>query len=401
MLERVTYLLEQRLKQKLTDQEAEELLAILQQPEHETLITNILSEMVQAEPERDELEPGSLRYLTNSIFLLDKKPLSSSRPAHRVYFLKTVWARYAAAILLLCLIGGGMYYFNSRSRQKPVAQLPSVTRQPDIAPGGMVATLTLSDGTQIALDSAADGALARQGNTDVIKLQKGQLGYKTIANSRPQAAGEAAYNTISTPRGGQYQVTLPDGSKVWLNAASSIRFPTVFTGRSREVAITGEAYFEIAANAKSPFYVKTGGMAVEVLGTKFNVNAYTDEASIKTTLLEGSVRIRKVKIAAMLAPGQQASLDPKGSISINKNADVDEAVAWKNGLFHMTSADVPAIMRQLARWYDVEVAFEGGMPAGHITGEVPRNVSLSTVLKVFEISGVHFRIEGKKIIVTQ
>jgi ferric-dicitrate binding protein FerR (iron transport regulator) len=294
------------------------------------------------------------------------------------------------------MAGGGVYYY-SRSHDEVVTVLPSSTEPADIAPGGTIATLTLSDGRTIALDTAADGSLARQGNTDVVKLRNGQLAYKT-GNSAVEAV---LYNTIHIPRGGQYQVTLPDGSKVWLNAASSIRFPTAFRGRSREVEITGEAYFEIAKNTNMPFYVKTNGMAVEVLGTSFNINAYADEPAMRTTLLEGSVRVRKDKAIAMLAPGQQASISDKGNIEIKKDADVDGAVAWKNGMFRLTSSDVSTIMRQLARWYDVEVEFDGGVPAGHITGEVPRNTSLSKVLKVFETSGIHFRIVGKKIVVKQ
>jgi transmembrane sensor len=209
-------------------------------------------------------------------------------------------------------------------------------------------------------------------------------------------------------------VQLPDGSKVWLNASSSLHFPTAFSGKSREVEITGEAYFEIAKDADKPFFVKARDMRVEVLGTHFNLNAYTDEPVIRTTLLEGSVRVRKGEAASVLAPGQQALVygyvAAGGSsgvaekdarvIQLINNADLDEAVAWKNGLFQLTSADIGTIMRQLVRWYDVEVDFEGGIPSGHITGEVPRSTSLAKVLKVFETSGVHFRIEGRKIIVT-
>jgi len=392
MRERVTYLLEQRLKQQLTEQEAEELLTILQHPDHDEMVTDVLSGMAQAEPQGLVLDPVWLQNSVHEIVSLDK---SGQSPVHRVHFLRTAWFRYAAAAVLLFVIGGSIYYYNSRSL--PAIEPTNATAPFDVAPGGTIATLTLSNGAVIALDTAAAGSLAVQGNTDVIKLQNGQLVYRAGKG----ASKEMAYNTIQIPRGGQYQVTLPDGSKVWLNAASSLRFPTAFTGRSREVEITGEAYFEIAANAKMPFYVKTNGVAVEVLGTKFNVNAYSDEPAIRTTLLEGSVRIRKDKTTAVLAPGQQAELTTKGNIHIRKDADIDEAVAWKNGLFKLTSSDVGTIMRQLARWYDVEVEFEGGVPAGHITGEVPRNTSLLKVLKVFETSGVHFRIEGKKIVVTQ
>ena len=394
---RITYLLEQRLKQQLTMQEAEELLGILRQQEHEEAVTDILSDLAQAEPDRMELEPILLKARTEAILMLDRPGIKAAPPVHRIHFLKTAWFRYAAAAVLL-FATVSIYYYNQRQADAGVAeQLPPATLAMDIEPGGTLATLTLADGTKIALDTAANGSLAKQGSTQILKVQQGQLAYETRAHS----SGKVLYNTINTPRGGQYQVVLQDGTKVWLNAASSLHFPTSFTGKNREVEVSGEAYFEIAANAKMPFFVKVNGMAVEVLGTKFNVNAYTDEPSIKTTLLEGSVRVRKNKEAAMLAPGQQASLTQTGNIDIDKNADVDGAVAWKNGLFRMTSSDIPTIMRQLARWYDVEVAFEDGVPVGHITGEVPRNTNLSKVLKVFQTSGIHFRIEGKTIVVTK
>jgi len=394
---RIAYLLERRLRQQLTAAEAAELLVILQQPEHESMVTDVLSELALAEPQGAALDPLWLQNSVHAIVSLDKK---AEVPVHRVHFLKTGWFRYAAAVILLIMIGGGVYYY-SRPHEEAVAELPPATEPADIAPGGAIATLTLSDGRTIALDTAADGSVARQGNTEVVKLQNGQLAYKIAASDKLRAMSETYYNTIHIPRGGQYKVTLPDGSKVWLNAVSSLRFPTAFRGRSREVEITGEAYFEIAKNTNLPFYVKTNGMAVEVLGTSFNVNAYADEPAIRTTLLEGSVRVRKDKAIAMLAPGQQASITDKGNIEIKKDADIDGALAWKNGMFRLTSSDVPTIMRQLARWYDVEVEFEGGVPAGHITGEVPRNTSLLKVLKVFETSGVHFRIVGKKIVVKQ
>jgi len=204
---------------------------------------------------------------------------------------------------------------------------------------------------------------------------------------------------LSTPRAAQYQLVLPDGSKVWLNAASSIHYPTAFAGKERKVEITGEAYFEVAQDARLPFIVKTNGMEVKVLGTHFNVNAYEDEAMVRTTLLEGAVLMTKDAATALLQPGEQAQLTKAGDLKLVHNADIAEAVAWKNGLFQLNSADVPAIMRQMARWYDVEIVYEEGVPDGHISGKVPRGMNLSQVLEIFEVSGVHFKIEGRKIIV--
>lgn len=395
---RITYLLEQRLKQQLTMQEHEELLDILRQQEHEETVTDILGDMALTEPDRMELEPAIVKARTEAIFMLDRPVVKAVPATHRIHFLRTAWFRYAAAAVLLLAVAGIYYYTKLPAEAPVVVDVDPVAVPVDIGPGGPVATLTLSDGTKIALDTAANGSLAKQGSTQILKLQQGQLAYQRAASGELRAA---SYNTINTPRGGQYQVVLQDGTKVWLNAASGLHFPTSFTGQRREVEISGEAYFEVAANAKMPFFVKVNGMTVEVLGTKFNVNAYTDEPTIKTTLLEGSVRVRKNKEAAMLTPGQQAGMTGTGIINIDMNADLDGAVAWKNGLFRMTSSDIPTIMRQLARWYDVEIVFEDGVPVGHITGEVPRNTSLSKVLKVFQTSGIHFRIEGKTIVVTK
>jgi len=400
MEQRISFLLQQRSEQKLTGAEAEELLVILQNPEYDILVTDVLQQMAISEPQGAAFDPVDLQQWVHTIVAIDKNAIAA-RPVHRVNFLRTTWFRYAAILLLL--IGAGYLFYIRRTQKEAIAR-QELAKGPDVLPGGNKAVLTLSDGSVIVLDSAGNGILTQQGSTKVIKSGAGQLAYDAAASGKLTAASEATYNTISTPRGGQYQVALPDGSKVWLNASSSLHFPTAFLGKSREVEVTGEAYFEIAKDVHKPFYVKVKGQSVEVLGTQFNINAYTDEPLIRTTLLEGSVRVRNGDAVAMLAPGQQAKvhnpLSGPGGISVVKDADLEEAVAWKNGLFHLTSADIGAIMRQLTRWYDVEVEFEGGIPSGHITGEVPRNTSLAKVLKVFETSGVHFSIEGRKIIVT-
>jgi ferric-dicitrate binding protein FerR (iron transport regulator) len=312
---------------------------------------------------------------------------------------RTVWYRYAAAVLLLVGIGTYLFYMN-RSQGPGDGLRQDLSKVVDIPPGGDRAVLTLSDGSRIALDSAGNGILSEQGNSKVVKSGSGRLAYTAGSGI---SAGAMTYNSITTPRGGQYQVVLPDGSKVWLNASSSLRFPTAFRGRDRTVEITGEAYFIIAKDVERPFFVKAGALSVAVLSTEFNINTYADEPVIRTTLLEGGVRLLQGNEVAVLSPGQQAQiLNAPGAqnIKISKDADLEEAVAWKNGRFHLASADVGAIMRQLSRWYDVEVIFEGGIPSGHITGELPRNTSLLKTLQVFETSGIHFRVEDRKIIVT-
>lgn len=313
--------------------------------------------------------------------------------------------RYAAAAAVIIVAGTASWFLFNRKPGEETRQLSvqQQTPQNDVTPGGNKATLTLADGSVIVLDSATNGAIASEGGTKIIKLENGQLAYNAggPGNGGPGNSGTATpYNTISTPRGGQYHIVLPDGSSVWLNAASSLRFPVAFTGKERRVEITGEAYFEISANASAPFFVKAGDIDVQVLGTSFNINAYYDEGSIKTTLLSGSVKVSNEASNAVLRPGQQAILNsrsgPEGKITL-KTIDTEDAIAWKNGLFLFNNTDIKSIMRQIARWYDVEVKYEGNIPENSFVGEVSRDSRLSEVLKILELSNVHFKIEGKTI----
>ncbi|MBI5372065.1 MAG: FecR domain-containing protein [Sphingobacteriales bacterium] len=315
--------------------------------------------------------------------------------------------RIAAAAILLLMITAGIY---ALLQPKPARQELANTKRPvipaklDIAPGGDKAVLILADGSSILLDSAADGMLTQQGNIKVEKLSNGLLAY-TIGGRQVTESDEAFYNTISTPRGGQYQVTLSDGTKVWLNAASSIRFPVLFTGAERRVEITGEAYFEVAKNVNRPFKVKASSSEIEVLGTHFNVNAYDDEATVKTTLLEGMVKVSVPASAGkgatrFLKPGQQSGVTREGDISVLNNADTEEAVAWKNGRFQFRSSDLKSILRQISRWYDVEVVYKGNVNL-HFTGQLTRNEYVSSVFEKLALTGeVHFSIDGRKVIVS-
>ena len=241
-----------------------------------------------------------------------------------------------------------------------------------------------------------NGLLTQQGNTDVKKLG-GLLEYKAPASFIRDTV--ISYNTVSTPRGGQYQIVLSDGSKVWLNAASSIRFPTAFSGSLREVELTGEAYFEVAKNKEKPFQVKVRDMKIAVLGTHFNVKAYEDEAETKTSLLEGSVKIIQGKEAGLLKPGQQAVINFKDDKVKIATADMVEVIAWKNGLFRFEGANIETIMREIGRWYDVEIVYAGKVPMRRFEGKINRNAGLSEVLRILELSNVKFSIAGKKIIV--
>ena len=316
------------------------------------------------------------------------------------------WLRIPAAAALIGVLAAGAWFFVLRknSVQGPIAvQKAAPPAQTDVLPGSNKALLTLDDGSTIALDSAKSGNLTRQGNSRVLKSANGQLKYEP---SKDDKAVGVSYNILSTPKGGQYRLVLPDGSQVWLNAASSIRYPTAFAGNERKVEVTGEAYFEISKNASMPFRVlvdhhlgDTHPMEIEVLGTHFNVNAYVDEATIRTTLLEGSVKVVKGTAARLLQPGQQAQLQENGEMRWTADADIENVIAWKNGMLEFKDEDLQVVMRQIARWYDVEVIYEGKIPTDGFTGRVSRNTSLSGVLKILQLSDIRLTIENKKIIV--
>jgi ferric-dicitrate binding protein FerR (iron transport regulator) len=259
----------------------------------------------------------------------------------------------------------------------------------DVEPGGQKAVLTLSDGSTIVLDNAGNGQIAQQGQTQVIKLGNGEIQYKS--GNQKTGAREVVFNTMSTPRGGQYQLVLPDGSKVWLNSESSITYPVMFSHQERKVKITGEAYFEVAKDKTKPFRVETGDMKVEVLGTHFNVKAYADEGPTKTSLLEGSVKVDM----QVLKPGQAFI---NGRIV---PTNVEQDVAWKNGIFNFNNENLTQVMKQLARWYDLDIVYPDGVPQKEYGGEIGRNLKLNQVLKGLENSGVHFELNGKRVTVTK
>lgn len=314
------------------------------------------------------------------------------------------WQMPMVAASILLLLSAGLYFLLPTRLQKQ--QQASFVTQPvnDIAPGGNKAVLTLADGSTIVLDNASNGTISQQGNIQVQKLDNGLLSY-TVNGKKVTENDETFYNTITTPRGGQYHITLADGTLVWLNAASSIRFPVVFAGTERKVTITGEAYFEVAKNAAMPFKVKAAFSEIEVLGTHFNVNAYEDETYIKTTLLEGLVKVSATTMSAnrlpiLLKPGQQSGISKAGNISVQNDVDIEEAMAWKNGRFQFSSADLNSILRQISRWYDVDIVYNGKVDL-HFTGQLARNANVSNVFEKLALTGeVHFRIDGKKIIVS-
>lgn len=307
--------------------------------------------------------------------------------------------RIAAALIPLLAIGTYLWFQVNEPRKESdsgISQLPV-----DILPGKNGAILTLADGAKVILDSLGNGVVATQSGT-VIILENGELAYGPM----PGSDQEIVYNTMTTPNGRQFLVTLSDGTKVWLNAASSLRYPAVFAGKERNVEVTGEAYFEVAENAEKPFIIKLNDQTqIEVLGTKFNVNAYSDEASINTTLLSGSVRVvTDANNSVVLKPGQQAQVfsgKTASRVLVVPEVNTDQIVAWKNGSFNFNDKTLRDVMRQLARWYDMEVVYDGNVPDKIFFGEMGRDLNLSQCLNVLERMEVHFRIEGRKLIVMQ
>jgi len=386
--ERLSYLLVRYFGNAATEAENEELMVLLANNENEPAVKSVMDEVWSSFKESNTVfAPAKSSEMLAGILKTRQLPA-------RRRFLNSWQA--VAAVLIFLLLGTGMFRWLTRPTQTSLAKTESTTFKHDAAPGGNKATLTLANGAVIVLDSAVNGLLAQQGNARVQKLSDGQLAYKAL-HEKPI---EVLYNTLTTPRGGQYQLVLPDGSKVWLNAASSISYPTAFTGGERSVEIKGEAYFEVAKNTTMPFVVKVNDVRVQVLGTHFNINAYSDEDAVKTTLLEGAVKVTKGAATVLLNPGEQAILAYSSSeIRVHANADLESVIAWKNGYFSFNQTDLATIMRQMARWYDVDIVYSGKVPDRRFGGEIPRNTNAAQVLKMLEESKVHFRIEGKKVIV--
>jgi hypothetical protein len=382
-------LLDKYATHSITAGEKKQLYELLQSTDHHTELETIIDNQFQSSvfelPEDDELRKIIFQKIQQKI----KEPAKVRSIG--------VWKRWTVAASILILIGVGSYlfFFNKQAPTtidgpQEIADVP--------APKTSKAVITLADGKIIAVDSLTTLA---QGNVVVNRTADGKLIYQS-GNDNPESGIQ--YNTLTNPRGSKViDMTLADGSRVWLNAGSSVTFPVAFAGDERKVAITGEAYFEVMKDTQHPFKVDIAGkVEVEVLGTHFNVNSYANEDDIKITLLEGAVKVGQQSAAnrqqsAFLKPGEQAQL--KNDIKIVKDVDVEMVVAWKNGKTLFKSADLKSIMRQVERWYDVDVIFEGNIPDRTFSGGVSRDVNLSELLRIFEVSKIHFRIEGKKLVV--
>lgn len=385
-------LLDKYLMETISPEETGLLFRLMEQPDHQQEIEKFIDGYFDGDDEADAGNPALREEIQARLRETIRQP---ERTARIIHFRRN-WTWAAAAIMFVVLTGGIIYLYRSGRHADPPAARAEESVGNDLAPGGNKAVLTLANGHKVVLDSASNGLLSQQGPVKIMKLDNGKLAY----SSSLERAKEMVYNTLSTPPGGQYQLTLSDGTKVWLDAASSITYPADFIGAERTVKITGQAYLEVAKNEKLPFIVEKGEMKIRVLGTQFNVNAYEDETAIRTTLVEGAVSVVNSHAMVTLHPGQQAQLSREGEITMSRDPDVDAVLAWKAGMFQFRSTDIETVMRQVARWYDVTVQFEGDKVKQRFNGAIPRTVSAANMFKVLELAGgVHFKIEGKKVVV--
>ena len=295
-----------------------------------------------------------------------------------------------AAASVTVLLGSAIgYTFLKTPKADPIAIVKKAP--PAVSSNYNKATLTLASGQTMLLDDATNGVIARDGGAAIQKTADGEILYSTTDES----TATGSINAVSTPKGGQYQISLPDGSKVWLNALSTLKFPTTFKGKDRVVELTGEAYFEITKNKTRPFRVKMPNETlIEVLGTHFNIMAYPEEHTINATLLEGSISVTKGDLSKMVTPGEMARITDKITL---QNVDTEDIISWKNGLFRFERADVRTVMREIERWYSVDVEYEEGLPENRISGYISRSSQLTEVLKMLELSGLKLRTQGNKI----
>lgn len=379
-------LMEQFVSGEISPEGKATLLSMLDNPEYSEELNIILRENF------DSVEIPSISPETTEKFIKGlQKRMNVSSQVEVEYSYSPVlslfnWRKIMVAASVILVIGLGTHFIFQKNTRCPKMVASKVTH--DKKPGKTGAILTLSNGSKIVLDSVGNGLLANQSNTTVSKKNGG-----LVYNAGTDA--QVVYNTMTTPRARQYNLELSDGTKVWLNASSSITFPTSFAANERKVAITGEVYFEVAKDKTKPFRVLVNDMQVNVLGTHFNVNAYEDEGTVNTTLLEGSVLITEKSKKVLLKPGQQAQKQKSGVIAVNDDVNMDEVMGWKNGLFYFENASLQMVLRQLSRWYDVDVVYEKGVPSRAFEGEIQRDLNLSQVLRILEKNKVHFKIDGK------
>ncbi|MDH7459955.1 FecR domain-containing protein [Chitinophagaceae bacterium 26-R-25] len=391
--ERLNYLLTQVRSEAATQAEYKELLGVLNaesdQEEIQADIREYFDEYCPVVPSADPAET-SWQLILQQVLAADK-PMVAETVIPKSKVRKLRWMTAAAAIVLVAL--GTFFWINvNRDKRPSVAVKPSESN--DIAPGKNGAVLQLADGSKVSLDLAANGVVAAQGGSQAI-MHNGQLKYE-----KGKLQDDNVFNTLTTPRGRIFNVVLSDGTRVWLNAASSLRYPTRFAGSRRVVEVSGEAYFDVAHNQNSPFIVQIinasgkSPASVEVLGTTFNINAYAGDSHNSTTLLDGAVRIIAGNSQLVLKPGQQSTFDHNGNAQLAANPDLQEVLSWKNGIFSFENKSSADIFRELSRWYDIDVVYENGVPNIDIGGKMSRDVSLSVVLTFLKDSGLKCRLDA-------
>lgn len=397
-LSRIKYLFNRYETGTATDEEKAELLDWFDDHRNKEVVNEYFMQEMQEERAFNALDKEEWRPVIEKILAGQKGKLVNIPGRRRIL------SRITAAAAILLVLAGGYWFFVHRPEEGKSMNKTAVNVYHDVkAPQVNRAMITLANGQRVFLDSAANGLLARQSSLTIVKTGDGQISYQQLTNGQPAyGAGtqprfksrELIYNTLSNPRGSKVvDMILSDGSHVWLNSGSSITYPVAFTGIDRKVKVDGEAYFEVAHDPSKPFIVSNGDVDVQVLGTHFNVNAYSDETAIEVTLLQGEVRVSKGNLSALLKPKQQARISHE--ISVTNDIDTDEVMAWKDGIFLLDNTDLPTIMKQISRWYDVDIVFEGTITNKRFGGGVSRNSPLSEVLKLLEANGLHFELEGK------
>ncbi len=387
--ERVIELTWKYLRDDLTDNDRVELDSWLADPYNKARFDerirteNILEGITMMEEGRKEVEEVEWKpeaETTKIVRLGERVPAGKRR------------MRWMVAAASVVVIGGAAALWNVSKNERP-KDIPMPIVSNDLPPGGNKAILTLADGSRVRLDDAKQGTLAKQGNSDVVKEGEGQVTYK-----KGKEGGAVGYNTITTPRGGEYRVVLPDGSRVWLDAGSSLKFPTEFNGKNREVVLAGQGYFEAFKDPMHPFIVTAGKMQVRVLGTSFNIMAYQDEQTMNTSLITGAIAVVGGRQRVVLQPEQQAQMDGTGGIKVGK-VNTDEVLAWKNGVLEFDGADIGSVMRAVTRWWDVDVRYEAGSDSHTFTGQLSKDLNANDALKILTTSGYHFRVDGRIITV--
>ncbi|MDI3319805.1 FecR family protein [Pinibacter soli] len=380
---------------EITPQEYQQLQVMIHQPAYESLLSDELKRTL-IENTYGEID---LPLSTDDFIkgLQKRMPVEmEAEKALPVSNVKTMYGarKWMAAAAMLLAVATGAYFLLHKNTAETVVLAKDTSAKQDILPGSSKAILQLANGATVGLDEKGDTQLPSDSGVKIMK-HGSELAY--IAKT---ATEDIKYNKVITPAGGQYKLTLSDGTKVWLDAMSSIYFPTAFTGKERVVEVTGQVYFEVASNVGKPFSVKVKQSIVNVLGTHFNINAYDDEGEMKTTLLEGAVQVKQQEQELRLRPGQQAQIDAGGKLKIAIQPNLEETMAWKDGMFVFEGTDIKTIMRQLARWYDLTIEYKDNIH-GVFVAKIPRNVGLSEILKLLELTKqVKFVVEGKRIIAT-